>query len=206
MDMKASPLASLADASLLKTDALIDGRWVAGAKRFAVHDPATGLKLVDVANLGGAGTADAIAAADKGWPAWRVKTAKERAAVLMKGFALIHRHADDLARIMTVEQGKPVAESRGEIAYAASFVEWFSEEAKRVYGDVIPEPGHDRRLVVVKEPIGVVAAITPWNFPSAMITRKAAAALAAGCTTIIHPSPASGGIAHQPPLGMVFAP
>ncbi|MBN8488667.1 MAG: aldehyde dehydrogenase family protein, partial [Burkholderiales bacterium] len=129
MDMSSSPLAVLADPSLLKTDALINGEWVAGSSRFEVTDPATGLKLADVANLGGEHTHHAIVAANKAWPAWRAKTAKERAAILMKWFALMHAHADDLARIMTAEQGKPLAEAKGEVAYGASFREWFAEEA-----------------------------------------------------------------------------
>ena len=174
MDMKTSPLAALADATLLKTDALIDGRWMAGADRFPVRDPATGQTLVDVANLGAADAHDAIAAAAKAWPAWRAKTAKERAAVLMKWFALLHQHADDLARIMTAEQGKPLAEARGEVIYGASFIEWFAEEARRVYGETVPTTDNNKRFLVIKQPIGVCAAITPWNFPIAMITRKVA--------------------------------
>ncbi|WP_119154801.1 NAD-dependent succinate-semialdehyde dehydrogenase [Caldimonas tepidiphila] len=188
MDMKTSPLAALADAGLLKTDALIDGRWVAGAVRFDVHDPATGQKLADVANLGAAETGAAIAAANAAWPAWREKTAKERAAILMKWFQLLHQHAEDLARIMTAEQGKPLAEARGEVTYGASFVEWFAEEAKRVAGETVETTDPGKRYLVLRQPIGVCAAITPWNFPIAMITRKVAPALAAGCPVVIKPA------------------
>ena len=188
MDMKTSPIATLADAGLLKTDALIGGEWIAGATRFDVVDPATGLKLADVANLGAAEAEAAIAAADKAWPAWRAKTAKERHAVLMKWFALIVANADDLARILTAEQGKPLAEARGEVVYGASFIEWFAEEAKRVYGETIPSTDNGKRYLVLKQPVGVCAAITPWNFPIAMITRKVAPALAAGCPVVIKPA------------------
>jgi succinate-semialdehyde dehydrogenase/glutarate-semialdehyde dehydrogenase len=190
MDMKTSPLAGLNDPSLLKTDALINGNWVdaqSGA-RFAVTDPATGLELAQVANLGPIDAAAAINAAEKAWPAWRAKTAKERAAVLMKWFALLNANADDLARIMTAEQGKPLAEAKGEVGYGASFLEWFAEEAKRVYGETIPTTDNNKRYIVIKQPIGVCAAITPWNFPIAMITRKVAPALAAGCPVIIKPA------------------
>ncbi len=191
MDMKTSPLSTLNDPSLLKTDALIGGEWVAGPARFDVADPATGLKLADVALLGAAETEAAIAAAARAWPVWRAKTAKERAAVLMKWFALLHQHADDLARIMTAEQGKPLAEARGEVIYGASFIDWFAEEAKRLYGETIPTTDNNKRYLVIKQPIGVCAAITPWNFPIAMITRKVAPALAAGCTVVIKPAEAT---------------
>ena len=191
MDMKTSPLSTLSDPSLLKTDALIGGEWVVGSGRFAVTDPATGLKLADVANLGPVDCHNAIVAADKAWPAWRAKTAKERAAIMMKWFALLHQHADDLARIMTPEQGKPLAEARGEVAYGASFIEWFAEEARRIYGETIPSTDNNKRYIVIKQPIGVCAAITPWNFPIAMITRKVAPALAAGCPVIIKPAEAT---------------
>ncbi len=133
----------------------------------------------------------AIAAAHKAWPAWRAKTAKERATVLMKWFALLHQHADDLARIMTAEQGKPLAEAKGEVGYGASFLEWFAEEARRIYGETIPTTDNNKRFLVIKQPIGVCAAITPWNFPIAMITRKVAPALAAGCPVIIKPAEAT---------------
>ena len=195
MDMKTSPLASLNDPGLLKTDALIGGEWVAGGAaghaRFDVIDPATGLKLADVANLGPVDCHNAIVAAEKAAGPWRAKTAKERAAVMMKWFHLLHQHADDLARIMTAEQGKPLAEARGEVVYGASFIEWFAEEAKRVDGSTIPTTDNNKRYIVIKQPVGVCAAITPWNFPIAMITRKVAPALAAGCPVIIKPAEAT---------------
>jgi succinate-semialdehyde dehydrogenase/glutarate-semialdehyde dehydrogenase len=186
--MKTSPLAQLKDPSLLKTDALINGTWISSSARFDVLDPATGHKLADVANLTAADATVAIDAANAAWPAWRNKTGKERHAILMKWFALIMANQDDLARIMTAEQGKPFAEAKGEIAYGASFVEWFAEEAKRVNGETLPQFDNNRRLMVIKQPIGVCAAITPWNFPLAMITRKVAPALAAGCTVVIKPA------------------
>jgi succinate-semialdehyde dehydrogenase/glutarate-semialdehyde dehydrogenase len=188
MDMKASPLSTLNDPGLLKTDALINGAWVAGSARFDVHDPASGARLAHVANLGTAETATALQAANAAWPAWREKTAKERGAILMKWFHLLHQHADDLARIMTAEQGKPIAESKGEVVYGASFIEWFAEEARRVYGETIPTTDKGKRYLVIKQPMGVAAAITPWNFPIAMITRKVAPALAAGCPVVIKPA------------------
>ena len=188
MDMKTSPLATLADTTLLKTDAFINGAWVAGDVRFAVHDPATGLKLADVADLGAAQTQAAIDAANAALPAWRSKPAKERAAIMMKWFHLLMANADDLARIMTAEQGKPLPEAKGEVGYGASFVEWFAEEAKRVYGETIPTTDNNKRFLVLKQAIGVCAAITPWNFPIAMITRKVAPAIAAGCTVVIKPA------------------
>jgi succinate-semialdehyde dehydrogenase / glutarate-semialdehyde dehydrogenase len=188
MDMKNSPLATLNDPSLLKTDGLINGEWVAGGHRFDVTDPATGLKLVDVADLGVAETHAAIAAANKAFPAWRSKTAKERSACLMKWFHLMHQHADDLARIMTAEQGKPLAEAKGEVAYGASFIEWFAEEGRRVYGETVPTTDNNKRYLVIKQAMGVCAAITPWNFPIAMITRKVGPALAAGCPVIVKPA------------------
>jgi succinate-semialdehyde dehydrogenase/glutarate-semialdehyde dehydrogenase len=188
MNLPTSPLALLADPSLLKTDALINGEWVAGASRFDVTDPATGAKLADVARLGASETEAAIAAANAAWPAWRAKTAKERAAILQKWNALLIQNAEDLGRIMTAEQGKPLAEAKGEVVYGASFVEWFAEEAKRVYGETIPTTDGNKRFLVLKQPIGVCAAITPWNFPIAMITRKVAPALAAGCPVIIKPA------------------
>ena len=188
MDMKASPLAQLKDPSLLKTDALINGQWVAGSARFDVLDPATGLKLADVANLGPADAEAAIAAADSAWAGWKNKTAKERSTILRKWYDLLMAHQDDLGRLMTAEQGKPFAEAKGEVAYGASFVEWFAEEAKRVNGETLPQFDNNRRLMVLKQPIGVCAAITPWNFPLAMITRKVAPALAAGCPVVIKPA------------------
>ena len=188
MDMKTSPVSLLKDPTLLKTDALINGQWVKGSSRFDVNDPATGLKLADVANLGAQSATEAIAAANAAWPAWRKKTGKERHAILMKWFELLVANADDLGRILTSEQGKPFAEAKGEIVYGASFVEWFAEEAKRVNGETLPQFDNNRRLMVLKEPIGVCAAITPWNFPLAMITRKVAPALAAGCPVVIKPA------------------
>ncbi len=188
MNTTTSPLALLQDPSLLKTDALVNGQWLAGASRFDVTDPATGHKLADVANLGPAETRAAIAAANAAWPAWKARTAKERSIVLRRWFDLLMAHQEDLARLMTAEQGKPLAESRGEVAYGASFVEWFAEEAKRINGEAPPQFDNNRRLLVIKQPIGVCAAITPWNFPLAMITRKVAPALAAGCPVIIKPA------------------
>ena len=183
-----SPFTQLKDPSLLKTDALINGEWTRGSSRFDVLDPATGAKLADVANLGAADAQAAIAAANAAWPAWKGKTAKERSIILRKWFDLLMANQEDLARIMTAEQGKPFAEAKGEIAYGASFVEWFAEEAKRVNGETLPQFDNNRRLMVIKQPIGVCAAITPWNFPLAMITRKVAPALAAGCTVLIKPA------------------
>jgi len=180
----------LSDSALLRDLSYVDGAWTpadSGA-RFAVTNPATGETVADVADFGEAETRRAIEAAYAALPAWRRKTAKERAIVMRKWFELIMGAQEDLARIMTAEQGKPLAETRGEVAYGASFIEWFAEEGKRVYGDVIPTTQTGRRILVFKEPIGVVAAITPWNFPNAMITRKCAPALAAGCTFIIKPA------------------
>jgi succinate-semialdehyde dehydrogenase / glutarate-semialdehyde dehydrogenase len=188
MDMKTSPLALLQDSTLLKTDAFINGQWVKGQGTFEVTDPATGHKLADVANLGAAEAEQAIAAANAAWPAWKNKTAKERSILLRKWFDLLIAHTEDLARLMTAENGKPLAESRGEVAYGASFVEWFAEEAKRINGETLPQFDNNRRLLVLRQPIGVCAAITPWNFPLAMITRKVAPAIAAGCPVIIKPA------------------
>ncbi len=188
MDMKTSPLAQLKDPTLLKTDALIGGQWIKGSARFDVNDPATGARLADVANLGAAEADQAIVAANQAWPAWRGKTAKERSASMRKWFDLLMANQEDLARLMTAENGKPLAESRGEVAYGASFVEWFAEEAKRVNGETLPHYDNNKRLMVLRQPIGVCAAITPWNFPLAMITRKVAPALAAGCTVVIKPA------------------
>jgi len=183
-----TPLASLLDPSLLKTAALIDGVWTDGGQRFDVHDPATGMKLADVPNLGRSEAAQAIAAADRAWPAWRAKTGKERAIILRRWFDLLMANQEDLGRIMTAEQGKPFPEAKGEVAYAASFVEWFAEQAKRVNGETLPTFDNNRRVMVLKQAIGVCAAITPWNFPLAMITRKVAPALAAGCPVVIKPA------------------
>lgn len=180
----------LADAALLKTKAYVDGTWAdaQSGNRFAVTNPATGDVIAEVSDLTDGETRAAIAAAAAALPAWRAKTAKERAILMRKWYDLIMANVEDLAIIMTAEQGKPLAETRGEVAYGASFIEWFAEEGKRVYGDIIPTTQSGRRIVVLKEPIGVVAAITPWNFPNAMITRKCAPALAAGCTFIIKPA------------------
>ncbi|MGE5865810.1 MAG: NAD-dependent succinate-semialdehyde dehydrogenase, partial [Rhizobacter sp.] len=188
MALQTSPLSQLLDPSLLKTDALIGAQWVGGDARFDVTDPATGQKLVDVADLGVEQAREAIAAAQAAWPGWRAKSAKERGAVLMKWFQLMMQHADDLARIMTAEQGKPLAESRGEVAYGASFIEWFAEEGRRVYGETIPSTDASKRYLVIRQPMGVCAAITPWNFPIAMITRKVGPALAAGCPVVVKPA------------------
>ena len=188
MDMKTSPLALLNDPSLLKTDALINGQWVAGDARFEVHDPSNGQLLASVANLGPVHATQAIHAANAAWPAWRGKTAKERSIILRRWFDLLTANLDDLARILTAEQGKPYAEAKGEVAYGASFVEWYAEEAKRVNGETLPQFDNNRRLLVLQQPIGVCAAITPWNFPLAMITRKVAPALAAGCPVVIKPA------------------
>jgi len=188
MEMKANPLTQLKDPSLLKAAALINGTWVKGSGTFEVTDPATGLKLADVANLGAADAEAAIAAANAAWPAWKNKTAKERSTIMRKWFDLLIANTEDLARLMTAENGKPMAESRGEVAYGASFVEWFAEEAKRINGETLPQFDNNRRLMVIRQPIGVCAAITPWNFPLAMITRKVAPAIAAGCPVIIKPA------------------
>ena len=180
----------LQDKALFRQQAYIDGAWVDadGAKTFEVTNPATGAVLGTVPQMGRAETAKAIAAADAALPAWRAKTAKERAGLLKKWFDLVMAAQDDLATLMTAEQGKPLAESMGEIAYGASFIEWFAEEGKRLYGETVPTNAPDRRIQVIKQPIGVVASITPWNFPNAMITRKCAPAMAAGCTVIAKPA------------------
>ncbi|HTH77069.1 MAG TPA: NAD-dependent succinate-semialdehyde dehydrogenase [Trinickia sp.] len=183
----------LKDPSLLKTKAFIAGSWLDAdnGAAFEVRNPATGRVLATVPQMGAAETRRVIEAANEAWAAWRAQPAKARAAVLRKWFDLMMANADDLAAIMTAEQGKPLAEAKGEIGYAASFLEWFGEEAKRVYGDTIPSPAADKRLVVVKEPVGVCAAITPWNFPAAMITRKVGPALAAGCPIVVKPAEAT---------------
>jgi len=180
----------LQDKSLFRQQAYIDGRWLDAdsGQTISVNNPASGETLGTVPKMGAAETRRAIEAAERALPAWRALTAKERSARLRKWYELMLAHQDDLARLMTSEQGKPLAESRGEIAYAASFLEWFAEEGKRVYGDTIPGHMADKRLIVIKQPIGVTAAITPWNFPAAMITRKAGPALAAGCTMVVKPA------------------
>jgi len=181
---------NLNDRLLLQSHAYIDGAWcdAEGGATFPVTNPASGELLAVVPDMGAAETRRAIEAANRAWPGWRGKTAKERSAVLRKWFALMRDNAADIAHLMTAEQGKPYAEAMGEVAYAASFVEWFAEEAKRNYGDTIPATQADKRLIVIKQPIGVCAAITPWNFPAAMITRKVAPALAAGCTVVVKPA------------------
>ena len=183
----------LKDPSLLRQQAYIDGQWrdADGGATLAVTNPATGEQIGTVPLMGAAETRRAIDAANAAWPAWRKKAAKERAAILRKWNDLILENTEDLAQLMTAEQGKPLAESRGEVAYGASFIEWFGEEAKRVAGETLASPWPDRRLLVTKEPIGVCAAITPWNFPIAMITRKAGPALAAGCPMVLKPAEAT---------------
>lgn len=178
---------ALNDAALLREQCFIDGAWT-GAGSIPVTDPASGETLRHVPDLGVDETRAAIAAAEAAMPAWRAKLAAERSRLLRRWFDLVMQHQDDLAIILTREQGKPLAEAKGEIAYAASFIEWFAEEAKRVYGETIPAHRTDSRIVVIRQPVGVVAAITPWNFPAAMVTRKAAPALAAGCTMVLKPA------------------
>lgn len=179
---------TLADPDLLRSQAWLDGQWVDAPSQFAVTNPANGARITSVPNLSPAEAEQAIAAAHAAFPAWSRKTGKERAQLMRKWFDLIIANADDLALLMTAEQGKPLAEAKGEVMYGASFIEWFAEEAKRVNGDVLASPAADRRLITLKQPIGVCAAITPWNFPIAMITRKIAPALAAGCTIVIKPA------------------
>jgi succinate-semialdehyde dehydrogenase/glutarate-semialdehyde dehydrogenase len=179
---------TLKDQNLFRQACYIDGAWVEGKATIAVDNPATGEVLGTVPKLATAETRQAIEAADRAFVQWRKKTAKERAVLVRRWFELMVEHQEDLARLMTTEQGKPLVESRGEVLYAASFLEWFAEEAKRVYGDTIPGHQADKRIVVIKQPIGVVACITPWNFPLAMITRKAGPALAAGCTVVLKPA------------------
>ncbi len=178
----------LNDPTLLKEDCYINGMWVSAQERMAVYDPATGEEIATVPVLDVASVEQAIDAAAAAQKAWAAKTAKERARILRWWYELIIEHADDLALIMTREQGKPLPEARGEVTYGASFVEWAAEEAKRLYGEIIPSPFPDARIMVLRQPVGVVAAITPWNFPNAMITRKAGPALAAGCTIVIKPA------------------
>jgi succinate-semialdehyde dehydrogenase/glutarate-semialdehyde dehydrogenase len=180
----------LNDTTLLRTQAYINGQWVdaINGDTFAVTDPANGALICTVASLGAEDTSNAIIAAKQAFSSWKDTLPKERAILLRKWYTLMMQHQEDLARILSWEQGKPLAESRGEIAYGASFIEWFAEEARRVYGDVIPHDKTGRRLVAIRQPVGVVAAITPWNFPCAMITRKAGPALAAGCTIVVKPA------------------
>ncbi len=184
------PALPLKDPKLFREQCYLDGAWqgAAGGKSVPVQDPATGALLGTVPDMGADETRRAIAAAEAALPAWRAKTGKERAAVLRKWNDLILANLDDLALILTSEQGKPLAESKGEVTIGAAYIEWFAEEAKRIYGDTIPTPWADRRILVIKQPVGVCAAITPWNFPHSMITRKVAPALAAGCTVILKPA------------------
>jgi succinate-semialdehyde dehydrogenase/glutarate-semialdehyde dehydrogenase len=184
------PSLPLKDPKLFREQCYIDGQWLGADSRksFAVDNPATGETLGSVPDMGAAETKRAIEAAERAWPAWRAKTAKERAAILRKWFDLMMANQEDLAQLLTAEQGKPLAEARGEIAYGASFIEWFAEEGKRAYGDVIPTHQADKRILCIKQPIGVSAMITPWNFPNAMITRKVGPALAAGCTVVLKPA------------------
>jgi len=183
----------LSDSALFRQQAYVDGAWVDAdfGATVDVTNPATGAVIGTVPKMGAEETRRAIDAADRALPAWRALTAKERAVILRRWFDLMMAAEEDLARLMTAEQGKPLAESRGEIAYGASFIEWFAEEGKRVYGDTIPAHQTDKRIMVIKEPIGVVAAITPWNFPNAMIARKCGPALAAGCTVVVKPATAT---------------
>lgn len=183
----------LKDTNLFRQQAYLEGKWqnADDGKTIEVTNPATGAVIGTVPKMGVVETKRAIEAANKALPAWRAKTAKERSIIIRRWYELLMQHQDDLALILTTEQGKPLAEAKGEIAYGASYLDWFSEEAKRVYGDVIPGHMTDKRVIVIKQPIGVTAAITPWNFPNAMITRKAGPALAAGCTMIIKPASAT---------------
>lgn len=183
----------LKDSSLLRQQCYIDGQWTDadGGGKIDVTNPADGSVLGTVPKMGAEETRRAIEAAERAWPAWRDMTAKERSAILRRWYELMMENQEDLAVLMTMEQGKPIAESRGEIVYGASFIEWFAEEGKRIYGDTIPQHQRDKRIVVIKQPVGVVAAITPWNFPNAMITRKAGPALAAGCTMVLKPATAT---------------
>ncbi len=174
--------------SRFPTRAFIGGAWVAGTSTFPVTNPATGAVIAHVPNLGAAETTAAIDAAEKALPLWSAKTAKERSQILRRWFDLLVGETEALAQLMTAEQGKPLTESRGEVAYGASFVEWFAEEGKRAYGKTIPTTASSKRYITIKQPIGVIAAIAPWNFPIAMITRKVAPALAAGCTAVIKPA------------------
>ena len=183
----------LNDSSLFRQQAYVDGKWIDAdnGSTFEVTNPATGEVIGTVPDLGAAETRRAIEAANEAWPAWRAKTAAERSAILEKWFSLMMENQQDLATIMTTEQGKALTESTGEVAYGASFVKWFAEECKRVYGDTIPTKNPDQRIIVTKEPVGVCAAITPWNFPNAMITRKAAPALGVGCPMVVKPAEAT---------------
>ena len=184
------PALSLKDPALFREQCYLDGAWTSADSggSIKVNNPATGEILGSVPDMGAAEAKRAVEAADRAWPAWRAKTAKERAAILRKWYDLMMASQDDLGLLLTTEQGKPLGEAKGEIAYGASFIEWFAEEGKRIYGDVIPQHQSDKRILVLKQPIGVCALITPWNFPNAMITRKAGPALAAGCTVVLKPA------------------
>jgi len=186
--INAAALPALKDGALLRDKAYLNGEWIGSASTFKVFNPANGEFIASVPNLGTQETQAAIDAAAAAFPAWAAKTGKERAGIMRKWFDLLIAHTDDLAALMTAEQGKPLAEAKGEVAYGASFIEWFAEEAKRVSGDVMASTWTDKRMVVLKQPIGVCASITPWNFPIAMITRKVAPAIAAGCTIVIKPA------------------
>ncbi|XP_029307267.1 LOW QUALITY PROTEIN: succinate-semialdehyde dehydrogenase, mitochondrial [Cottoperca gobio] len=175
-------------APLLRTQGYIDGRWVSAASVFPVLDPATGEEIARVSDCGPAEAKQAVDAAYKAFHSWKQYSAKERSVLLRKWYDLLTLHKEELAKLITFECGKPMQESRGEVAYSASFLEWFSEEARRVYGDVVPSPARDRKILLLKQPVGVASIITPWNFPSAMITRKVGAALAAGCTVVVKPA------------------
>ena len=183
----------LQDPRLLKSDAYINGEWVKceTGDTTPVTNPATGELVAEVARCAGREAKAAVDAASEALSTWQARTAKDRAGKLRAWFDLIMEHQEDLAKILTAEQGKPLAEARGEIAYGANYIEWFAEEAKRIYGDIIPQPANDSRLLVIKQAIGVVACITPWNFPCAMLTRKIAPALAAGCTVVCKPASAT---------------
>ncbi|MDG2036230.1 MAG: NAD-dependent succinate-semialdehyde dehydrogenase [Pseudomonadales bacterium] len=181
------------DTSLFRNKAFINGEWVCAesGETFAVNNPANGKAIAEVSKCGAVETRHAINAAERAQKLWRIKSAKERAVLLRQWFELIMANKEDLAQILTAEQGKPLSEARAEIVYGANYIEWFSEEAKRIYGDTIPEPTNDKRLICIKQPVGVVACITPWNFPNAMLTRKIAPALAAGCTVVCKPANAT---------------
>ncbi|WP_394173416.1 NAD-dependent succinate-semialdehyde dehydrogenase [Thalassotalea litorea] len=179
---------TLADNELLRVFSYINGSWHSSEKDIAVTNPATGEEIARVSDITAEETILAVNAAKAALPAWSAKSANERAGILRKWFELMMANQNDLGQILTMEQGKPLAEAKGEIAYGAAFIEWFAEEGKRIYGDTIPAPSRDKKILVIKQPVGVVSAITPWNFPNAMIARKAAAALAAGCTFVVRPA------------------
>ena len=179
---------NLQNKALLKQGSFIDGKWQLSSQQFAVYNPATGDVLAQVADASAKDAAQAVEAAASALASWSALPAGERAALLLRWYQLLLQHQDDLARLMTLEQGKPLNEAKGEVAYGASYLQWFSEEAKRLYGSTIPAPSADKRIIVQRQPVGVVTAITPWNFPNAMLSRKAAAALAAGCSFVVKPA------------------